>query len=233
MPCPAKISDNTYTTLAAALAAAQNGTTVTLLTDVTLSEKIQLGKTVTLDLNGHTLTYSGEGYIDVSDGAVSATGSGTIMGVSGDTAWSFDAQTGADGNTAYKSIDGVLYALENGNPVTLLLCPAAKTGTITVPATVTSLAKYSFYSNNSGYTYTSLSRIEFAPRAAGTLGIGEWDESEKEYIHNSDVFGSGYTGGCVLAAPAGMRANDAATIPVKGIECSLLTFRAVTDWDAL
>ena len=51
----ARIGETRYETLTAAIAAAQNGETVTLLKDVTTNVTIPAGKTITLDLNGKTL----------------------------------------------------------------------------------------------------------------------------------------------------------------------------------
>ena len=55
---PAKIGDQPYSTFEAALAAAEKGDTVTLLTDVQLTKsvKIAAGEAVTLDLNGYDIT---------------------------------------------------------------------------------------------------------------------------------------------------------------------------------
>ena len=55
----AVIGDKTYTTLAAALAAAQSGETVTLTDDVTLTDQITIGEGVTLDGAGNTITAEG------------------------------------------------------------------------------------------------------------------------------------------------------------------------------
>ena len=52
----AKIGDQGYSTLKDAVDAAQENETVTLLSDVTESVEIENGKTITLDLNGYTLT---------------------------------------------------------------------------------------------------------------------------------------------------------------------------------
>ena len=54
----AKVGDSYYATLAAAITAAQNGDTVTLLKDVTEAITIPAGKTITLDLNGKKLVNS-------------------------------------------------------------------------------------------------------------------------------------------------------------------------------
>ena len=52
----AKVGDNEYTTLEAAITAASAGDTVTLLSDVTLTETLTINKNLTLDVNGKTLT---------------------------------------------------------------------------------------------------------------------------------------------------------------------------------
>ena len=55
-PAVAKIGDTEYPTLAAAVAAAKGDETVTLLKDVTVTNPIEVTKSMTLDLNGHVLT---------------------------------------------------------------------------------------------------------------------------------------------------------------------------------
>lgn len=54
----AKIGTVEYASLAEAVAAAQAGDTVTLLTNVTLSETLEISKSITLDLNENTLSKS-------------------------------------------------------------------------------------------------------------------------------------------------------------------------------
>ena len=54
----AQIGETVYETLEEAIAAAQNGDTITLLDDVTGNFTIPAGKNVSLDLNGHTITTS-------------------------------------------------------------------------------------------------------------------------------------------------------------------------------
>ena len=89
----AQIGNNKYETLEAAFAAAQNDETITLLADIDATEQIEVGKQVTLDLNGKTIEYKGEttltsGVImvlrggdltvtDTSEGATGAIKSGT------------------------------------------------------------------------------------------------------------------------------------------------------------
>ncbi|MCI8650902.1 MAG: hypothetical protein HFF05_00480 [Oscillospiraceae bacterium] len=73
----AQVGNNGYLTLAAAIQAAQNGDTVRLLKDV--EETVSLSKTLTLDLNGHTLTNREAGHTVT----VAAGGSLTIQGAGG------------------------------------------------------------------------------------------------------------------------------------------------------
>ena len=54
----AKIDSTYYATLAEAVAAAQDGDTITLLGDITASEVIQLDKSITIDGNGYKVTSS-------------------------------------------------------------------------------------------------------------------------------------------------------------------------------
>ena len=56
VPAEASVDGKPYETLTQAIAAAQNGQTVTLLQDVQGSITIAAGKTLTLDLGGKTLT---------------------------------------------------------------------------------------------------------------------------------------------------------------------------------
>jgi len=58
-PVEARIGDKYYATFAAAYEAAQVGDTITLLANVTISDKITVNKNLTIDGNGNTLTYTG------------------------------------------------------------------------------------------------------------------------------------------------------------------------------
>ena len=71
----AKVGDTYYKTLAEAVAAADN-TTVTLLKDTTENVTIPTGKTITLDLNGKTLTHSG--WLSVENGSDLILANGSI-----------------------------------------------------------------------------------------------------------------------------------------------------------
>lgn len=54
--CVAKVGSTKYETLAEAIAAAKDGDTVTLLDNITLTEQLVIGKNLTIDLGGFTLT---------------------------------------------------------------------------------------------------------------------------------------------------------------------------------
>ena len=80
----AKVGDTYYKTLPEAVAAAQNGETVTLLEDVTENVTIPTDKTITLDLNGKTLSGGknndkaallNEGTVTIKDSSATKTGS--------------------------------------------------------------------------------------------------------------------------------------------------------------
>ena len=75
----AQIGENGYVTLAAAIAAAEDGDTVKLLADAT--EDVVINKDITLDLGGKTLTNTGAGKatISVTGGKVTVKG-GSVMG---------------------------------------------------------------------------------------------------------------------------------------------------------
>ena len=79
----AAIGNTGYKTLADAVTAADNTTTVTLLKDTTENVTIPTGKTITLDLNGKKLTNAdGQDTITVALGAsLTVTGSGTVDNV--------------------------------------------------------------------------------------------------------------------------------------------------------
>lgn len=88
-----------YSTIAAAIAAVTDGQTITLNSDTTESVDFNTGKTLTFDLNGHTLTGAdNDDAITVSAGAVTIvdnTGGGSV--VSADTSTYYAAEsTGSD-----------------------------------------------------------------------------------------------------------------------------------------
>lgn len=77
----AQIGENGYVTLAAAIAAAEDGDTVQLLKDVT-DEDVTISKSITLDLGGKTLTNtnSGKATISVKNGVFATVKNGSVVG---------------------------------------------------------------------------------------------------------------------------------------------------------
>ena len=74
----AKIGDTCYATLSDAISVANDGDTVTLLKDVTVSTRIKVEKNITLDLNGKTFKNDDHAVLWVANANVSVTGTGTI-----------------------------------------------------------------------------------------------------------------------------------------------------------
>ena len=92
----AQVGVNKYESLADALAAAENGDTVKLVSNTTLTSSVEINKSITLDLNGKTIRYTGEnqktanptmshralnvtsGTVTIKNGAITTTVVGTI-----------------------------------------------------------------------------------------------------------------------------------------------------------
>ncbi len=66
-----------------------------------------------------------------------------------------------EGNPAYSSVDGVLFDREG---IELITCPGGKTGSYTIPSTVTSIGNYAFF---------ECSNLESITIPNGVTGIGE------------------------------------------------------------
>lgn len=78
----AMIGDNTYETLADAVAKADNGATIKLLKDTAEDITIPAGKTITIDLNGKQITNKSADTITVEKGAaLTINGTGTVDNV--------------------------------------------------------------------------------------------------------------------------------------------------------
>ena len=74
----AKIGDTEYPTLAEAITAATDGATITLLSNITVGERIDVDKNVTFDLNGHNVTGNDVTAFGICGGNVILGGVGTI-----------------------------------------------------------------------------------------------------------------------------------------------------------
>ena len=74
----AKIGDKEYPTLAEAVNAATDGVTITLLSDITVDERINVYKNVTFNLNGYDITGNDVTAFGICGGNVILDGEGTI-----------------------------------------------------------------------------------------------------------------------------------------------------------
>lgn len=93
----AKVGGNEYATLEAAITAASAGDTVTLLSDVTLTETLTINKNLTLDVNGKTLTVQTS-----SDGIVVNNAELTLANSGSSGKYVFDCSaSGSDGVYVY------------------------------------------------------------------------------------------------------------------------------------
>lgn len=81
----AQVAGKAFNTLQAAIDAAQDGETVTLLTDATEDATIAAGKNITLDLGGKTLTNTnaGKATLTIAKGATATVKNGSIAGGTG------------------------------------------------------------------------------------------------------------------------------------------------------
>ena len=107
----AQIGDVKYESLAAAIAAAKAGETVTLLADTT--EDVTINKDITLDLGGKTLTNTGSGKatVTIDKGATATVQNGSIIGgtsyynIQNNGTATFTGVTATAGNTGSSMID--------------------------------------------------------------------------------------------------------------------------------
>ena len=114
----AAIGNTGYKTLAEAIAAAQNGETVTLLKDVTTNVTIPAGKTITLDLNGKNIKPT-TGDAIVNRGNLTIVGSGEVAAQNSESAAiaNFpDATANVNGGTY---ISSAWYVIKNLGTMTI------------------------------------------------------------------------------------------------------------------
>ena len=105
-----------YTTLNAAISDAGDGDTVTMLSNVTEDVVIPTGKTVTLDLNGYTLTNEDDHTI-TNSGTLTIIGDGTVDNVTHARAALYNdvgATATLSGGTFTRSLENGINAADNG-----------------------------------------------------------------------------------------------------------------------
>lgn len=135
----AVVNGVTYTTLTDAVAAAESGETVKLIKDITLDEVLVVNKTVTLDLNGHTINNEVDlwnkatkawSLISVRKGGeLTVTGNGTLKAKENDC-YAIDLQ------------EGGIATIENGTFIGNLTAVYVKEGTATINGGNYSIQQY-------------------------------------------------------------------------------------------
>lgn len=123
VPHVAEIDGYWYGTLQAALSAAKNGDTVKLLRDITLNTKVSVSnKTLTLDMNGHKITYGASGnnygtmtFLGASD--ITITGNGTF-----DFDETYCADTSKSEGRIFDVSNSSVLTIENGTFYAGLTC---------------------------------------------------------------------------------------------------------------
>ena len=144
----AKIGDTSYATLADALDAAQDGETITLLANQTHQTEVAVsGKTVTINLNGKTLTAEAALFVAGKNGVINVVGSGALKSKSAPIAKSGSDSTGA--------------AINIGNG----------TGTITVDDSISTLAAADIriFDTQAGTLSTNGVKVNFFKSTGGPL----------------------------------------------------------------
>lgn len=99
-------------------------------------------------------------------------------------------------NTKYASLDGVLYSKDM---TTLIYCPRGKSGTLVVPASVTSVAEHAFaYSELDSILFQS-AEVEFDSKAFSHY----WSDYDSQYLEDFSVYTSPYRNYTALKGIAG------------------------------
>ena len=235
--------DKEYTTLEAAVNAAQNGDTVKLLSDTVESVTITAGKTLTLDLNGHKLTNETDKHTIENSGTLTITDSsedksGTIDNVSHAKTALFNNENATatlDGGTfersaeASKNNDSNTDVIANGNS-----CYTVKNlGTMVINDGVV-INNKGVYSSLITNGYYNIAQEQKDRNAHATLTInggvftgGKWtvknDDKGELTINDGEFYHSADFGGVVLN-------NNTATITGGTFtetgkqKCALLTY---------
>lgn len=115
----AEIDGYWYASLSAALNAAKSGDTVKLLTDTTVAVNMILkDKDITLDLNGHKITYSATGTAANTAGALIVEGSSHVT-VTGNGFFDFDEKYAENGKKEGSTISGRIIDVEDSAVLTI------------------------------------------------------------------------------------------------------------------
>ena len=156
----AKIGGAEYDTLQAAIDAASDGkNTVVILKDLTESITIASGKTITIDLNGHTLTNTDGQHTITNNGTLTIIGTGTVDNVTHQHAAIVNNGTATlNGGTYTRSKENSDNNKEDakGNSFYTILSDNGATMTINEGVTVTNVGHFSSMIRNGGTSASTL-----------------------------------------------------------------------------
>lgn len=137
----AQVGNGKYETLAAAIEAAQNGDTVKLVGNETVSATVAVDKNLTLDLGGNTLTGTNCRALHITSGKLELTGSGTVKSTGIDVDSSV-VRVG-DNNGAARNVELVIgkdVVIESPNSYGVGAFGTATTEKLTIYGTIKSTA---------------------------------------------------------------------------------------------
>nr|DAQ15864.1 MAG TPA: hyaluronidase [Bacteriophage sp.] len=184
----AKVGETEYATLQEAVNAA-DGKTVQLLQDVTASITIESGKTVTLDLNGKTLTNEDGKHTITNNGTLTIIGTGTVDNVTHQRAAIVNNGTATlNGGTYTRSKENSDNNKEDakGNSFYTILSDNGATMTINEGVTVTNVGHFSSMICNGGTSASTSTMIINGGTFNGGLNAIKNDEAGVLTINGGD-----------------------------------------------
>ena len=186
----AKIGDAEYDTLQAAIDAASDGkNTVVILKDLTESITIASDKTITIDLNGHTLTNTDGQHTITNNGTLTIIGTGTVDNVTHQRAAIVNNGTATlNGGTYTRSKENSDNNKEDakGNSFYTILSDNGATMTINEGVTVTNVGHFSSMICNGGTSASTSTMIINGGTFNGGLNAIKNDEAGVLTINGGD-----------------------------------------------
>ena len=186
----AKIGGAEYDTLQAAIDAASDGkNTVVILKDLTESITIASDKTITIDLNGHTLTNTDGQHTITNNGTLTIIGTGTVDNVTHQRAAIVNNGTATlNGGTYTRSKENSDNNKEDakGNSFYTILSDNGATMTINEGVTVTNVGHFSSMIRNGGTSASTSTMIINGGTFNGGLNAIKNDEAGVLTINGGD-----------------------------------------------
>ena len=124
----AQVGNKAYATLAAAVAAAEDGDTIKLADNVTLSSTVEINNDLTIDLNGHNITGGSVRALWFKNGESTITGAGTITSATNGGSSVIRVGEGANDNSASLTVDEGVVVETTGSSYGITVFSGAKGG---------------------------------------------------------------------------------------------------------